>query len=264
MLRATTPYHWVATLPDPLRNRMQALIGSLLSPSSLLAVILICGLALAAWRKPRLSLMVTALATTLYVLLASGPVAHWLLGSLEYRYPPHLDPLPPNRPHTIVVLSAYGQDDRSLPLSTRLNGSGLSRVIETFLLAAPPRGDRIVVSGGGNNARVMRDLLVALGVPAQAIMLDEKSVNTYESARHLRLQLGTQPLYLVTSAGHMPRAMGVFEKQGMRPIAIPTDYFAARDPLGASLWPSAHHLTLSDLALHEYLGRLWYWLNDRL
>jgi uncharacterized SAM-binding protein YcdF (DUF218 family) len=227
-------------------------------------LLLLSGLLLWLRRARKLSAVLIAAGTSAYLLFSSGPVAHFLLGSLEYAYPAQLAALPTDRPQTIVVLSAYGQDDASIPLSSRVNGSGLFRLVEAHLIATPRRGDRIIVSGGGENARVMRDILLALGVPPQAITLEELSQNTYQSALHLRPLLGEQPFYLVTSAGHMPRAMGVFQKQGAHPIAVPTDYFAARNVFAVSPWPAAHNLALSDLAIHEYIGRFWYWLNDRL
>ena len=37
-------------------------------------------------------------------------------------------------------------------------------------------------------------------------------------------KIGQTPFILVTSAGHMPRSMAVFEAQGMQPIPAPTEF----------------------------------------
>jgi uncharacterized SAM-binding protein YcdF (DUF218 family) len=62
----------------------------------------------------------------------------------------------------------------------------------------------------------------------------------------------------------MPRCMGIFRKLGMQPIPAPTDYQAGQNPLDASFTPSIEHLRLSELALHEYIGIVWYRLRGYL
>jgi uncharacterized SAM-binding protein YcdF (DUF218 family) len=69
---------------------------------------------------------------------------------------------------------------------------------------------------------------------------------------------------LVTSAGHIPRAMGVFRKLGMNPRAAPTYYLTRRNWLAVQYLPSPLHLQYSDLAVSEYAALFWYRLNGWL
>ncbi len=58
----------------------------------------------------------------------------------------------------------------------------------------------------------------------------------------------------------MPRAVEVFEGQGVRVTAAPTGR-RTRNRAGAGVldWlPSARALDRSRIALHELVGRLWY------
>ena len=71
-------------------------------------------------------------------------------------------------------------------------------------------------------------------------------------------------MFLVTFAGHMRRAVGVFRKKGVVTIPAPTDYMLPRSAWHASWTTSAVHLQASDLAVHEYLGIAWYRLTGRL
>jgi len=71
-------------------------------------------------------------------------------------------------------------------------------------------------------------------------------------------------VFLVTSAGHMRRAVGVFSKKGVVPIPAPTDYMLPRKARHASWTTNAVHLQASDIAVHEYLGIAWYRLTGRL
>ena len=62
----------------------------------------------------------------------------------------------------------------------------------------------------------------------------------------------------------MARAVGVFRKHGMEPIPAPTDYQLPQDPRHARWTTSAVHLQASDLAIHEYLGLVWYRVTGKI
>ena len=100
----------------------------------------------------------------------------------------------------------------------------------------------------------------ALGVPAKDILLENRSRDTKEQARIIRTMVGKNGLLLVTSASHMPRAMALFEFQGMKPLAAPTRHLvrAKDDALSpADFFPSLDALYKSNRAIYEYLGILW-------
>jgi uncharacterized SAM-binding protein YcdF (DUF218 family) len=91
--------------------------------------------------------------------------------------------------------------------------------------------------------------------------LEEKSFNTFESARYARQQLGgakIDRIALVTHAIHMPRARLVFEQAGFRVIEAPTGFFTSRPPGLLNYLPSSHGLELSGAVLHEIIGFGWY------
>src|SRR5690606_30182135 len=74
----------------------------------------------------------------------------------------------------------------------------------------------------------MTELLVALGVPEEAILPEDRSRNTYENAlyvRELLAQADSNEIVLVTSALHMPRSVAIFERQGFSVTPAPVDYF---------------------------------------
>jgi len=63
---------------------------------------------------------------------------------------------------------------------------------------------------------------------------------------------------LITSAYHMPRAIKTFQKAGLSPIALPTDYQYENFYTILSFLPQAENLKKSNLAFHEYFGILFY------
>jgi uncharacterized SAM-binding protein YcdF (DUF218 family) len=110
----------------------------------------------------------------------------------------------------------------------------------------------------------MKKLLVSLGIPESRIAVENQSSNTFESAVQVARILKGKRCILVTSAGHMPRAMGSFKKQGMNPIPAPTHFMSIKKFRWSHYLPSPLHLGYSDLAVHEYLGIIWYRLTNRI
>ena len=56
----------------------------------------------------------------------------------------------------------------------------------------------------------------------------------------------------------MPRAMALFQNAGMDPLPAPIEYMVTSRP-GYENWiPSSGSLHLSERAIYEYLGLLWF------
>ena len=86
--------------------------------------------------------------------------------------------------------------------------------------------------------------------------------NAYYSAAILREE-GVSRIILVTRALHMPRSVEAFRRAGVEEIsAAPTGYFRRPShephPGLRDLLPHQAAMTRTGMALHEYLGRLWY------
>jgi uncharacterized SAM-binding protein YcdF (DUF218 family) len=119
----------------------------------------------------------------------------------------------------------------------------------------------VVVSGTSPTTDVLASLLVALGVPRASVELDNEGVNTAASAQNVRRLVGDAPFYLVTSAGHLPRAMAVFGAARLQPLPAPTDHRLPRSVDDGGWFLSPFHLQASDLAVHERVGAWWYRLR---
>jgi uncharacterized SAM-binding protein YcdF (DUF218 family) len=211
-----------------------------------------------AWSWPLL-----ATGALLTLLFSVGQTAAALSSPLEYQWPAIHDARERPEARRIVVLSAWAADDPELPVTGRLNASAAYRVLMALQLHRQRPELDVIVSGGAVTARVMADALLATGVPAERIRLEDASRFTAESAELLAPMVGREPFFMVTSAGHMRRALAAMQRQGLQPIAAPTDHQMPRDWLDAELLPRPNSLTTSDLAVHEYLGLLWYRLRDR-
>src|SRR5690606_21114262 len=135
--------------------------------------------------------------------------------------------LPPAE--AIVVLggnTAGGRENWFLPYDPQTAETRTEAAAKLFHARRAPL---IVVSGAAldgsvSEAQTMARALVRAGVPESAIILETNSHNTRENAvfsSELLKEKGVSRVLLVTSALHMPRAMAVFTKQGVHPIAAP-------------------------------------------
>jgi len=79
----------------------------------------------------------------------------------------------------------------------------------------------LVLSGGGtgrSEAEAMRDIALAEGAPAAALLLESASRNTFENARETALLLrrrGLRRILLVSDRYHLPRAGLLFRAAGL-------------------------------------------------
>lgn len=106
----------------------------------------------------------------------------------------------------------------------------------------------------------MRSLLVDLGVPQEAIVLDKEARNTFENMKNIRAQVKDGRVALVTSAFHMPRALKLAEAVHLNVGAFPTDFRSV--PTNHSPWdsagiPSLQSLATATIALREYMALIF-------
>ena len=204
------------------------------------------------------------LALLLLYLLSTAPVSGLLMKGLE-RYRP-LDLASCPSADAIVVLG--GGPPRYSPELPGLQPTAmtLERVRYGALLHRQCDAP-VLVTGGGNNpeAPVMANVLHSdYGV--DGVIQETQSRTTRENALHSRQVLGEENrrVILVTHGWHMPRAVFSFQQAGFEVIPAPTAFRAGRVAWNSvSYWlPRGRHFRNSEIALHEYLGMLWYQLQS--
>jgi uncharacterized SAM-binding protein YcdF (DUF218 family) len=109
----------------------------------------------------------------------------------------------------------------------------------------------------------MRELLVAAGVPAETIWIEDRSRSTHENAvfssQVLRRQ-GVRRVVLVVEARSMLRAAACFQREGIEVVAAPSRfrYLSATVEDWIPGWKAVKG---NEITLHETLGLLWYRLR---
>jgi uncharacterized SAM-binding protein YcdF (DUF218 family) len=139
-------------------------------------------------------------------------------------------------------------------------------------------GGRIDCRGSASRESAdMAAILTSIGVPSEAIIQEPDSLNTYQNAVHVKETLenrGIKKVLLVTSAMHTPRALKIFQRQGIDVIPAPTDFLVSQgelqeltsSPKGAilNLLPDTTNLYQFTNALKEYIGSVIYSLRGWL
>jgi uncharacterized SAM-binding protein YcdF (DUF218 family) len=242
-------------------------LWTLLQPSSLMIGAVILGTVLAATQWRRLSR--TLLWGGIAALLIGGlsPLGDLLIRPLEHRFEaPDLD-----RPGPAIagIIVLGGGADMQAPDTRQIAGlnEAAERYTEAVALARRLPGARLVLTADAPEAETAGRLFEALGVPKDRITLEAASRDTWENAlltaRLLQPKPGERWL-LVTSAWHMPRAMGCFRKAGFAVEPWPVDYRSPRKLDLARMHVSIPEgLRRIDFVAKEYIGLVVYYLTGR-
>lgn len=251
-------------------------VAVLVVPSNLILFVGLAGLVLMAtrWRRAGTRLMVASIA--LLLIVGATPLGTLLTHSLETRFPPWEKTDGPSRgaPDGIVVLGGGISPGLSRKMGTAMVGADGGRLVALAHLARLYPKARIIYSGGdatlaGNKppeTDYVGPLLDDFGIARSRVELERRSRNTAENAAFSKAIAKPKPgerWLLVTSAQHMPRAIGCFRAAGFPVEAYPAAWRTDPDPQN---WPNlavGRSLDRFDSAAREWLGLIVYRLTGR-
>jgi uncharacterized SAM-binding protein YcdF (DUF218 family) len=249
---------------------LKSMVALALFPLTLASILIALGLVLLWFSRRQRSGRMVATTGLAILLVASYGAARPTLKYLERSYPP-ASAADVAQARWIVVLGGGTYSDPALPVTARLGGSTLARLIEGIRLQRQAPGSRLLLSGAavygyGSDAQAMSAVALSLGVPAASIVLDDASPDTETQAANIARIVQGEPFVLVTSALHLPRAMALFRKAGMAPIPGPTQYIAQSN-VGWSpsdFYPDIGSLSIAQIVENELLGMAWARLRGRI
>jgi len=223
----------------------------------LLLVALLCG-----WRRRRRAAGSLAVIAMGWLFVAGcGPLTGLLLDNLQSGFAP--DVAGWGQRNVIILLGAgtvrtgVGSVEPSLYADGRI-----LRSAELYRSCKATGADcKVEVSGGdaAHNGHAEADTyaitLDRLGVPRSDMILEARSMNTFQNAQNSKPLLdayAADKIVLVSSAIHLKRAVLYFAHFGIRAEPVRGDYVRARYD-----WlPGTENLFFADFALHEYVG-MW-------
>jgi uncharacterized SAM-binding protein YcdF (DUF218 family) len=245
------------------------LLLSLLAPSSLLVLLAAAGLALRGLGRTETGSALLGLGIGGLLACLVLPVASWSIRPLENRFP---RPAPPAHVDGIILLGGSVEPFSSADHGQPIIPAAAERLTEFVALARRYPEARLVftggswVPGGPTEAAWTATLLDSLGLPPGRVTFETRARTTWENALDARALVTPQPgqtWLLVTSASHMPRAVGVFRHAGWDVVAWPAGYRSRQHGSVEGLPPLSARLNVLDTAAHEWVGLLAYRLMGR-
>jgi uncharacterized SAM-binding protein YcdF (DUF218 family) len=242
-------------------------------PSNALIVLALLGVLLMGTRFARCGRRITVVAVLLLAIAGLSPLGNALVRPLEQRFPPWTAGA--GEPAGIVVLGGAISPRLSAARGTPELNDAAERMTVMADLARRFPNARIVFSGGsgrllGNRpdeAQFALPLLQSFGIAAGRIELESASRNTFENATMTKALVRPEPgqrWLLVTSAIHMPRAVGCFRRAGFPVEAYPVDWQTGSvADLLSPFEAVSGGLGRTDVAMREWAGLLVYWLTGR-
>lgn len=259
------------------------LVFALIAPSNVCLLAIGAGLVLGGFKRWRAFGRRLAIGGfVLLVVFGFSPVGKFLTRPLEERFASV--ELPPAEAVTHILVLGGAEQARLGKARGRLsvNAAG-ERFVELPALARRFPSAKVLFSGGDATmvgdqvvaGVAIRRYLVSAGISPERILIEEQSRNTWENGLYSReLLAGGETkcpcgYLLVTSAWHMPRAMGVFRQLGFdsgeqRLYPWPVDF---RTQGKAADWEPFNWLydglEQTDQATREWIGLFAYWVSGR-
>jgi uncharacterized SAM-binding protein YcdF (DUF218 family) len=123
------------------------------------------------------------------------------------------------------------------------------------------------VFGGLAEADYVMPLFESFGIPRERVTLESRSRNTAENAQFSKVLAMPKPgdrWVVITSAIHMPRAIGAFRAAGFSVEAYPVDWHTRGEADRFTVFTRfLSGLGATDAAAHELIGLAMYRLTGR-
>lgn len=204
------------------------------------------------------------------------PLGSWLARPLETRFP--VPETLPERLDGIIVLGGYLDLAGTASSGQPQAGGAIDRLLVGLTLARRHPEARLVLSGGAGDPfdQRHREARLAAGLIADLypespdlggrLLIEADSRNTRENALFTRRLVEPVPgetWLLVTSALHMPRAVGSFRAVGWTVLPYPVDHRHAFHDLPGPRPPGLPRRLLPGVKapLQAWAGLVWYRLR---
>jgi uncharacterized SAM-binding protein YcdF (DUF218 family) len=254
---------------------LSKVIWFLVQPSSMLLLIFILGLVLYRLGRQKAAIRTLVATAAIYAIGGFSPLASAMILTLEQQY---------SRPDIedgtevdgIIVLGGVINTLISNSRKVITLSESAERVTEAAALAHRFPKARLVFAGGdgaliyrsSDEATLAKDFFTRVGIAPERIELETRSQNTWQNAVYTKNLVKPKPgerWILITSAFHMPRAMGCFRAAEFDVIPWPTD-FRTRGPedLLRFLPRPSDSWAQIDVVAKEWIGSVAYYLTGRL
>lgn len=242
-----------------------------------LALLTVGVLLLFSARRTRLGRALVIAGVALLLIFSNKVVSTALIRPLERDFPtlPEFAPGEPApeplaRCRYIVVLGGGHGDTPGFSAVNKLSHSARARIAEGVRLAHVLPDAKLVTCGRGapgelDHAEILAQAAESLGIPRSRIVLLNSARDTHEESLATRALAGDEPVILVTSAWHLPRALALMRGAGVTAVPAACDHMVRPGEQRSwddYLWDS-DSIARSSRAISERLGRAWAFLRGQ-
>jgi uncharacterized SAM-binding protein YcdF (DUF218 family) len=227
----------------------------------LLLIVIALSCSLLRWRKTAAVILV--LTAVLFVSIGCGPIPALFLTDLQSGY--SANAVIHEARHTAIILLGNGTEQTTGAAGVAIEPGPLAygriaKALEVYRACKQKNtGCTIVITGGdplhhgAAEATVYGSLLQRLGVDPADLLLESRSLNTWQNAQYTAALLeshAADQVILVTSGYHLRRSVLYFGHFGIHGQPVRADWVSAQ----ASVIPLSYNFLLTDMAIHEYVG----------
>ena len=244
----------------------------LADPANLFLIILVASWALLATRWHKCGRRLLKFMVLAGILIGTVPFSSWGLWVLENRFPEMM--VLPDRVDGIVVAGGVINPYLSRARGQPVIGSAVERLTAMAKLAKQYPNAKVIFSGGAGDpsqpdlkeAHYIAPFMADMGLKPERIIYEDRARNTAENAQ-ITLKMAQpkagETWLLVTSAFHMPRAMGTFRKAGWQIKAYPVDFNTSQNFKWQFFFNFSGGLMQVSHFAHEVVGLIVYKITGR-
>jgi uncharacterized SAM-binding protein YcdF (DUF218 family) len=238
---------------------------------SLLLLLVAAAAVLARARRRQSARILFILAGIVLVAVGCGPLPALALKNLQTGYAG--EPVHSWEPKAAIIVLGGGTEQAEDTHTLEVPVLAYGRIVKTLELYLQCKRNGkaciVIVSGGdprrlgASEAKVYGAVLVKTGVDPADLVIEGRSLNTWQNAQFCAAWLSDHPqdqVILVTSGLHLRRSILYFSHFGVRALPARGDYVDAE----MSPVPRAYNFLLMDLTLHEYAGLVRYRVYEML
>lgn len=242
-------------------------------PGNLIVLGIVIGIALLWTRWQRLARGLLSLMALIILIISIIPLGPLAISIFEDRFS---KPQIANKQVTgIIVLGGVISPGLTVSRNELSFGTATERLVAFAELAKQHPDAKLVFTGGSGDpfhpelseANLIRPFLASMRINLERVTFEGESRNTVENAQFTYELMKPKPTdnwILITSAFHMPRAIGCFRKAGWETIPYPVDYGTmANDERPSLHFNFTKGLSYLNAAVHEALGLIAYYITGK-
>lgn len=248
-------------MPEMLTFLLKKIVSALIMPPTSPILLAFIGVWLSR-KRPKAGRALASLSLTILLILSLPVTGNALLQSLETASPIKAAQL--KEVQAIVVLGG-GTNSRAPEFGHKdtVNRWTLQRLRYGAYLQQQTNIPMLVTGGSPYGGRAEADTMAETlqrDFHAKDIWIEDQSKDTVENAAYsaaILKQHNIERIAIISQAWHLPRAIKLFEQQGLTVYPAPTGYTHEDNEPIIRWLPKASALDKSSIALKEYLGRIF-------